>query len=793
MVPKSGRFFKGGDEIARSLTCVVLLLACCASPLWSENRGGSAEQSVLIVVDLSYSMRLQEPGGMSRMEIMKTGLRRLLRAPVAGVEWAIAGFDDVESIRSYQSFTTDHRSLLGAVASLQTGRLSPVEEALRFGARYLLDNARGVDRKVLLVSDGISTQSAGFAFGLPAEFERERLPLFVLGFDHSRNPQLLDPLRRISAYTGGAYFTFSEVDALKGELLQPWNPGERQAFGPAPMAGAGASGTVEADRRGSVYYLIPLLLAVLLFGLVAFVRYRLAAERRRFTREKREPRVFLHLTIEGPEGQKRSIRTSESPLRIGTESGCQICLEQSRRRVMFTYRWDAGRAEIVSDQPFLLNGVAVRSKLLRRGDRLKCDSYRLFFEDLEVEKIEAPSLQDYSLYPLAAGVFSLFVFVLMFSVQKMQARSEEAAGGGDSLEESVEAVEEVVVEEPGSSAAESASPAAEAPSAPAASIVEAPTAEAAAPAVPETALLEKPPSTEPAVTRRRESAYSGEPPSRPQGALATTPVSTVAPGEAVPFRKLDILFIHAHPDDESLDFGGLIARAADSGKRIAAVLFTDGEAGLDQFPDRPLDGIYSPEELSGRSLAEVRIREADTALSILGCPVYVRLGRKNHPYDSSRDVMEVESVLEAWGGREAVGRSIRALIEGFRPEVIVSSDANPDAYEHYEHKAVGWITREITTLLRREELPGLRGHLMSVDPFQTVYEDQSELWHLDLMQRRRESGYTYREIQMAALKEHQTQGDASLIGVELLPNFGTERYLPVFWDMDVSLEQYLSL
>ena len=62
---------------------------------------------------------------------------------------------------------------------------------------------------------------------------------------------------------------------------------------------------------------------------------------------------------------------------------------------------------------------------------------------------------------------------------------------------------------------------------------------------------------------------------------------------------------------------------------------------------------------------------------------------------------------------------------------------------------------------------------------------------MDMMETDMQSGLTYREIQCNALKEYRTQGDASLIGVELLPNFRWERYYPVFWNLNVSLEEYI--
>ena len=232
-----------------------------------------------------------------------------------------------------------------------------------------------------------------------------------------------------------------------------------------------------------------------------------------------------------------------------------------------------------------------------------------------------------------------------------------------------------------------------------------------------------------------------------------------------------------------------MARALSSGRKSVVVLFTDGEAGIDQFPNRLTEGIYPAEDLTGNSLSVVRVQEAASALSILGSSLYIRLGLENFPYKSSRDVLPVDEVLAEWGGREALGATLKRLIRGFEPDIVVSSDSNPDAYEHFEHKAVGQITMETLLQLQEEGFDAVKGYLVSVDPFQkNLYDD---LVHLDLMRIHPENGFSYREIQMAALKEHHTQGDASMIGVELLPNFRWEQYLKMFWRLDMSLEEYV--
>ena len=83
------------------------------------------------------------------------------------------------------------------------------------------------------------------------------------------------------------------------------------------------------------------------------------------------------------------------------------------------------------------------------------------------------------------------------------------------------------------------------------------------------------------------------------------------------------------------------------------------------------------------------MQEAGRALEVLGAPMYVRLGLPNHPYTTSADELRRERILESWGGEERIVARVAELIRGFQPEVVVSSDFNEKAYEHFEHKAAG--------------------------------------------------------------------------------------------------------
>ncbi len=232
--------------------------------------------------------------------------------------------------------------------------------------------------------------------------------------------------------------------------------------------------------------------------------------------------------------------------------------------------------------------------------------------------------------------------------------------------------------------------------------------------------------------------------------------------------------------------------AARRGLKAVVVLFTDGETGVDQYPDRGEGSGYPAKVLTGADLARVRVDEADKALQVLGARMYVRLGLPNHPYNTSADELRRDRILESWGGEERLVGRVEELIRGFQPEIVVSSDFNEKAYEHFEHKAAGYVVQAALQRLfgAASGPPRPRGgYLVSVDPFQgPLYGD---VVRLDLMKPDPVSGLSYRELQMAALKEHATQADASLLGVEFLPNFRYEQYHPVYWNLPAALPEML--
>lgn len=132
---------------------------------------------------------------------------------------------------------------------------------------------------------------------------------------------------------------------------------------------------------------------------------------------------------------------------------------------------------------------------------------------------------------------------------------------------------------------------------------------------------------------------------------------------------LRLLAVTAHPDDESLGLGGLLARCASEGVHTSLVTATRGQRGRFGAPDAPKPG---PEEV-GR----VREGELRAAAKVLGV----------------RDVTILDYMdgsLDQADARKIAGE-IAAAVRATRPQVVVTF--GPDgAYGHPDHIAICQFT-----------------------------------------------------------------------------------------------------
>ncbi len=268
----------------------------------------------------------------------------------------------------------------------------------------------------------------------------------------------------------------------------------------------------------------------------------------------------------------------------------------------------------------------------------------------------------------------------------------------------------------------------------------------------------------------------------------------VIPGGAIPRIDLDILFIHTHPDDESLDFGSLMALTDSAGLKTGLVVFTDGESGLDQYPDRPVTGTYPDHYLKSDELAIVRSGEVIKAAGILGVDLLIRLGLKNHPYNSVNDEILPEVILEMWGGKDYLIAELLAIINKTNPEMVVAPDAPGLAREHFEHEAVGYLASKLMAGFEPQASNAPKRFITCIDPRQKeIYPEASDIYAEKIIRNKNSGSYnSLREVQLKALMMHKTQNDAVNVGTYFLPLYPSEYYQIQFWRTNQNWKEWIT-
>jgi N-acetyl-1-D-myo-inositol-2-amino-2-deoxy-alpha-D-glucopyranoside deacetylase len=141
-----------------------------------------------------------------------------------------------------------------------------------------------------------------------------------------------------------------------------------------------------------------------------------------------------------------------------------------------------------------------------------------------------------------------------------------------------------------------------------------------------------------------------------------------------------LLFVHAHPDDESLSNGATIAHYTARGAQVWVVTCTLGEEG-EVIGDRWAElAVDRADQLGG-----YRIGELTAALQVLGVGAPIYLGGAGRWRDSGMvgtAKRRRQRFVDA-DDREAVGALV-AIIRRLRPHVVVTYDPN-GGYGHPDH------------------------------------------------------------------------------------------------------------
>ncbi len=140
-------------------------------------------------------------------------------------------------------------------------------------------------------------------------------------------------------------------------------------------------------------------------------------------------------------------------------------------------------------------------------------------------------------------------------------------------------------------------------------------------------------------------------------------------------RPLTLMTVHAHPDDETIGTGGVMAKAVAAGHRVVLVTGTRGEQG--EIVVKEMD---TPD--NHRRLGEIRAAELEAAMGELGVTEWENLG-----YHDS-DMMGREGNLDPrtyWQADldEAAGR-LTWLVRRYQPDVMTTYNSF-GGYGHPDH------------------------------------------------------------------------------------------------------------
>jgi LmbE family N-acetylglucosaminyl deacetylase len=140
---------------------------------------------------------------------------------------------------------------------------------------------------------------------------------------------------------------------------------------------------------------------------------------------------------------------------------------------------------------------------------------------------------------------------------------------------------------------------------------------------------------------------------------------------------LTLMAVHAHPDDEASSTGGILALSSDQGIRTVVVTCTNGEFGDAPGQVKPGDDGHDEQ-----AVAELRLAELRQSGKILGVSHLELLGY----HDSGMPDWEYKNRPDAFCNvpLEQVAGRIAALIEQYRPQVVISYD-DKGMYQHPDH------------------------------------------------------------------------------------------------------------
>ena len=136
-----------------------------------------------------------------------------------------------------------------------------------------------------------------------------------------------------------------------------------------------------------------------------------------------------------------------------------------------------------------------------------------------------------------------------------------------------------------------------------------------------------------------------------------------------------LMTVHAHPDDETIGTGGLMAKALQSGHRVVLVTGTRGELGEIVVAD-----MDTPD--NHRRLGEIRAGELEAAMGDLGVTEWENLGYRDSGMMGTEGNRDPRSFWQA--DLDEAARRLTFLVRTYRPDVMTAYNEY-GGYGHPDH------------------------------------------------------------------------------------------------------------
>ena len=191
---------------------------------------------------------------------------------------------------------------------------------------------------------------------------------------------------------------------------------------------------------------------------------------------------------------------------------------------------------------------------------------------------------------------------------------------------------------------------------------------------------------------------------------------------------LTLMAVHAHPDDEALSTGGILARYSDEGVRTVLVTCTNGELGDGPGGAKPGEPGHDETQV-----VALRRRELEESCAILGIDHLELLGYR----DSGMDGWPQNAEAGAFWHTPVPDAAARlgALMARYQPQVVVTYDEH-GFYGHPDHIQANRVTMAAVvatdipakvyyTALPRSAMPDFAAVLqeLGIDPPEPMEED----------------------------------------------------------------------